>query len=146
MCDKIIYFLVFVFFLKKYQASSFYFISFFGEQSSHLLLSFYLIFLPHNFSKISSHFPANYQIPLELHSMIFTASAPLGRFNHRVAMSVCVSVPVRHRAHFLKRFFNDLEITQSVLGLVNPKPQKKEKITHLNFFWEKITQPLKKRI
>ena len=78
-------------------------------------------------------FPANYQIPLESHSMIFTASAPLGRFNHRVTMSVCVSVPVRHRAHFFKRFFNNLEITRSVPGLVNPKPRKKEKFTDLNF-------------
>ena len=31
---------------------------------------------------------------------IFTNSAPLGRVGHRVAMSVCVSVCLRHRVHF----------------------------------------------
>ena len=33
--------------------------------------------------------------------MIFTESAPLGRFSHRVAMSVRVSVVVCHRVQFL---------------------------------------------
>ena len=43
--------------------------------------------------------------------IIFTNSAPLGRVGHRVAMSVCVCVCLRHRVQFFLRPFIGPEVT-----------------------------------
>ena len=58
-----------------------------------------------------SGWTAVFKRKLDLSHSIFTNSAPLGRVGHRVAMSVCVSVCLRHRVQLFSRPLIGPEIT-----------------------------------